>query len=245
MGGTHDRIRGIKGSFKAMEDSLSLLKKLYPQIRLSLNFTLTTENYTELEEAYDYARRQRLAFSAQFAIPWKGAKQFIWNEKQLSAAKEAIYRILEKMATEYRRQKIRMLLDRSTGRHLYKNFLSALFYWRGLIEYQEHPSRRFKRCIAGYRFIQISPSGNLYFCPLLKDRPVGNIRDTAYDFDKIWLSSSAQQLREFIGGGSCHCWLNCTVYPNLEEVLNKSSGAPANKILRIVLLKALKRMRIL
>lgn len=220
IGDTHDLIRGMKGAFKALDESIKAMKKEFPKVRVGLNFTLTTENYHELEKVYDYANSQGLSFSAQFAVPWKDAKQFSWSGEQLASVRESVYRILEKMVQDYDRQCLLNKIDRITGAHLRRHLLSTLFYWKGLIDYQEKPSRRFERCVAGFRFLQISPAGDLYFCPILKNKTVGNIRDSSYDFDALWTSEEAQRLREFISAGRCHCWLNCTIYPNLQDALS-------------------------
>lgn len=219
IGETHDNIRGVKGSFVALEKSIDALRKQYPQVRLSLNFTLTPENYHELEKAYDYAKQKGLGFAAQFVVPWEGARQFSWNREQMASVRESIYRILEKMVEDYNEQKLLKRVDRMTGAHLYRHLLSTLFYWKGLIDYQENPYRRFNKCVAGFRFVQVSPSGDFFFCPLLKNRIIGNIRDYNYDFDSLWNSDEASKVRRFISAGHCHCWLNCTIYPNIQDAL--------------------------
>lgn len=231
IGNTHDIIRGRNGAFKALENSIDVLKREYPQVRLGLNFTLTTENYHELEKAYDYAKERGLDFSAQFAVPWEDAIQFSWTEEQITTVKESIYRILEKMVKDYNEQKLLRRIDKITGANLYAHLLSTMFYWKGLIDYQEKPYRRFNRCVAGSRFVQVSPKGDLYFCPLLKKRIIGNIRDYNYDFDSIWISSEATKSRKFVASGKCHCWLNCTIYPNIQDALGLSPTPTKLKML--------------
>ena len=232
IGETHDEIRGTKGCFSALEKSITVLRKEHPDVGLSLNFTITTKNYQELEKAYDYAKGHGLNFSAQFAVPWEKAEKFSWSKEELTSAKETIYRILEKMVKDYDELKASRPLDNGTNENNYRQLLATLFYWKGLVDYQEKPSRRFKRCAAGTHFAQVSPIGDLYFCPLLKNRAVGNIRDAQFDFDAIWTSSDAQNLREFVCKGSCHCWLNCTIYPNIQDSLGSASASFRQKLVQ-------------
>jgi len=71
--------------------------------------------------------------------------------------------------------------------------------------------------VAGRRFTSISPEGKVYFCPILKNMIVGDLRDRP--FDEIWNGREAGELRKKIDKGFCDCWLNCTIYPNASESL--------------------------
>jgi len=74
----------------------------------------------------------------------------------------------------------------------------------------------------------ISPRGDLYFCPKLKEMVVGNIRETP--LDELWLNDKAEKIRRYINAGSCHCWLNCTAYINIEKAI-EIGQPPARKVL--------------
>lgn len=216
IGENHDKIRGMKGAFEALVRSIDTVRKKFPRIALHLNFTLTPMNYSDLIAAFNFARSRNVNFSAQFAVPWEGAERFQWKQEDYDRLKELIDRIMEQMVTDYQKWKV---IDILTGRLYRRYLLSHLYYWDGLVSYQLKPQLFFKRCIAGARFATFSPDGDLYFCPVLKNRVVGNIRDYDYDFDKLWMSDEAKKQREFINTGHCHCWLNCTIYPNIHEAI--------------------------
>jgi MoaA/NifB/PqqE/SkfB family radical SAM enzyme len=81
----------------------------------------------------------------------------------------------------------------------------------------------FRKCVAGRRFAAFSPEGFVYFCPILKNSTVGCLTDTP--FDQIWTGAQAEILRQRIDVGACHCWLNCTIYPNADEMILRQRKA--------------------
>ena len=221
IGERHDEIRGVKGSFNALIKTLDLIKKEFSNIKISLNFTLTTRNYFELLPSFKLAKERGLDFSAQFAIPWRGVEKFAWDKVQLQEIRQQVEIIMEEIAGNCRSES-----------------LPHLYYWNGLVAYQEQPQRFFKRCVAGARYAMLSPFGDLYFCPILKHSIVGNIRKN--DFDALWVSREASDIRDSINKGLCHCWLNCTVYPNVAEALAREQ--PVVKRNLITALKFLRRI---
>ena len=71
--------------------------------------------------------------------------------------------------------------------------------------------------MAGQRYAMFDPEGNLFYCPVNKHRPVGNIRQKS--FDEIWSSSKAQAERDYVESCKCDCWLNCIANPILDRAM--------------------------
>lgn len=210
----HEEVRGVRGSFKTLVETTDLVKKEFPNIKISLNFTLTARNYRELLPSFNFAKDRGFGFSAQFAVPWEGVEKFTYDKAQLLEIRKQTEIIMEEILRSYH---INGIFDYLTH-HINSELLANLYYWNGLVAYQENPQRFLRYCVAGKRFAMFSPFGDLYFCPLLKYSIVGNIKQD--DFDNLWVSAEAQKVRSSINKGSCHCWLNCTVYPNVVEALN-------------------------
>jgi MoaA/NifB/PqqE/SkfB family radical SAM enzyme len=211
----HDEIRGVNGAFNALTKTIQVMRSKLPNVRISLNFTLTPRNYRELLPAFRFAKDWGMDFSAQFAVPWENAETYSWNLEILEEIEEKLDIILQEIIEDYRARGILQEMTESIDIGL----LSKIYYWKGLTLYQKNPQRFFKRCVAGAKFAIFSPNGDLYFCPILKDRIVGNIRDYNYYFDTLWISNAGNRIREFINRGNCHCWLNCTIYPNAGEAI--------------------------
>jgi hypothetical protein len=58
--------------------------------------------------------------------------------------------------------------------------------------------------------------GELWPCCVLGyDKPLGNLRNADYEFNKIWHSQQARSVREYIKDGNCHCPLANQAYSNI------------------------------
>jgi radical SAM protein with 4Fe4S-binding SPASM domain len=146
--------------------------------------------------------------SVQFPVPWEGAENFTFTAEQL----DGIEILLKKMMAD-------AVADFEAGKMDERGLMAKLFYLDGLTDYQRNPRRVFDRCVAGRRFVNISPEGKVYFCPCLKHILIGDLREKP--FDDIWLGREATMLRKKIDRRFCHCWLNCTIYPNASEALEE------------------------
>jgi hypothetical protein len=69
-------------------------------------------------------------------------------------------------------------------------------------------------CYAGWASAQIAPDGDVWFC-CVRAEPIGNLRETDYDFRKVWWSERARSLREEVRAGRCDCPLANAAYTNL------------------------------
>lgn len=202
----HDRIRGVKGSFDRVMETLSLAQEEFPSQRWGINFIILPSNYNDLLPVFELCRERKLEFSAQFPVHWKNTPQFKWKENTLNEVEDTIKQILEWKVNLHpdTNSAQRPLGDREV------ELLADLFYWQNLVSYQRDPRRILPWCPAGRRYIMLNPQGGLYFCPQLKYAVLGNTKNES--LDGVWTSPGASQLREKIQSGKCHCWLNCSVY---------------------------------
>jgi MoaA/NifB/PqqE/SkfB family radical SAM enzyme len=69
-------------------------------------------------------------------------------------------------------------------------------------------------CFAGFASAQIAPDGDVWTC-CIRAEPLGNLRDVAYDFKKIWFGEKANKLRASIKAGECYCPLANASYTNM------------------------------
>jgi GT2 family glycosyltransferase/glycosyltransferase involved in cell wall biosynthesis/MoaA/NifB/PqqE/SkfB family radical SAM enzyme len=212
LGWGHDRIRGRDGAFLAFHKTIERCKKEFPDVKLSVTFTLTPYNIDQLIPAKDFADRQGIGFFAQFVVPKEARENFIWSEPDLKRVEDMVRQMVEGLIVNNDYPAFANSLDRDNG------LISQLYYWSHFVEYQSKPQRFFKKCIAGSKFAMFNPYGELFFCPILKDRIIGSVREE--EFDRLWMSKKAQDTRLFIEKGQCHCWLVCVVFPVLERVLN-------------------------
>jgi len=207
LGHLHNNTRGIDDAFEKFQESLKVIRKTLPYLSIVVNYTLTTDNYTGIYDTHRFCRDNALDLSIQFPVPWKGAEIFTFGNEQIDEIEHLMTGIIEDAVS-----------DHESGKTDEKGLMSKLFYLTGLIDYQRNPRRVFKRCVAGRRFTTISPEGKIYFCPILKNMAVGDLREDP--FDEIWMGKKANDLRKKIDKGFCDCWLNCTIYPNSSDALS-------------------------
>jgi hypothetical protein len=58
-------------------------------------------------------------------------------------------------------------------------------------------------------------NGDILPCELLIDRKLGNVRETGYDFKKVWFSKEADEARRFIRETKCFCTYECFLTVNI------------------------------
>ncbi len=69
-------------------------------------------------------------------------------------------------------------------------------------------------CYAGWASAHIAPNGDVWTC-CTRAEPIGNLRQSQYDFRRVWLSQRAQELRRRIYDGECACPMANASYTNM------------------------------
>ncbi len=209
----HDRMRGIKNAYDALLNTISLLKKL--NINIGLHFTITPQNYKHLFSVYNLSKEQNIKFLCVVAQNSSAYydnmdTNFEWNESQLREAEDAI-----KMITAD-------LIKRETPLNKLINPYS--FFMNECINHQR--MKRANKCFSGVHSLFLDAYGNIYPC-LMLDRRIGNIRDG--NFDKLWISTHAESVRNYIKEGNCSCWISCEAVPSLMRSLDVVKWNISNK----------------
>ena len=213
IGEVHDRIRAKKGAFSCLEKTIRACKK--EGINITLTFTLTTHNFDQLIPAKRFAGNFGLEFYIQFAVPKEMRERSVFNftPTQLARIETDLNKIMQAELQD--KDKNYQHLLQALRDDSCQGLVAKLYYLPHLVRYQRNPRRYFRKCIAGTRFAMLSPFGDLYFCPGLKNGSIGNIREEK--FDNLWTSKKAENIREFIAHELCHCWLVCVVFPVIDE----------------------------
>lgn len=71
-------------------------------------------------------------------------------------------------------------------------------------------------CYAGISNVHLTPHGDLWPCCVLGyAKPLGNVRETEYDFWSVWHSEEARKVRQSIKNKECACPLANQAYSNI------------------------------
>ena len=197
----HDEIRGVPGAYKALNETIALLKS-ETDVNIGIDFTITPWNYRELLDVYRFTKEKNIKFLAGFAHN-SGAYygnteiEFDWSSSELDTI-EADMRTIVK--------------DRISNESTFNKLIDPYaFYLSDCVRHQTDGTMH-QRCYSGTHSLFLDPQGNVYPCIML-DRKLGNIKENG--FDSIWTSSEASSIRDEIRSGKCGCWVACEAVPSM------------------------------
>lgn len=208
IGVVHDESRGIRGSFRRAQVSLSqlsLLRARHSNLRVSVGFTLSPENVREAPLV------QMMAYNkgADFSVRPVNTSEIYYDNVGLE--------------TLYDRETLISCLDilkkNAVKRNGLLNSVSFLRYVKGIDEYVSTQIKRTTPCSAGSDSFFLDPYGDVYPC-IMMDTRLGNIREVS--FREIWMSEKAVKTREMIRKLECpRCWVECEAY---REIIKDRFG---------------------
>ena len=101
-------------------------------------------------------------------------------------------------------------------RHLAKVTESLRLTYYDLASKIVKENRQIIPCYAGISNAHLTPYGDIWPCCVLGySKPMGNLRDHGYDFQGVWNSAQAKEVRQFIKEKRCACPLANQAYSNL------------------------------
>lgn len=210
VGALHDEIRGVKGNFEKLLKTIEGLKKLeekYDNFHLELGTVISNFNINHLDEIEDFVhtlgiesyrnevaecRTEFFNLSDPITPPadvyQQLIKDFARKVEENIAAKKSLAKTTEALRVVYYDIAGRILAEK----------------------------RQVIPCYAGVSNVHINFDGGVWPCCVLGyDQEMGNLRDYGYDFQKLWHSEKAQQIRKYIRAGNCACPLANQGYSNI------------------------------
>jgi len=211
IGKTHDEMRGVAGAYDGVLKLIEALKERAPSIEQNVSFTITPNNYKDLSAVYELSRKLGVGFGVVFAqtsqVYYDNVdNRFDWDDASLNE----VEKVIDAIITEGGRAK------RLLPRILRKIGSLDTCYLANMVKHQRY-HQRICKCYSGTHSFFLDPYGNIFPCIML-DWKIGNIRES--NFDDIWTSEKAQQVREFITEGKCSCWVGCETYLSLMRSPN-------------------------
>ena len=200
IGKTNDIQRGITGSYKkALKTikNLSDIRKRYQNLKLSIGFTLSPNNFNEVTKVQELANEHDFDFSLR---PVNISQIYYENEGRIFYDHE-VKKILKNVSNS------------TIKRKGWLRSLTFLAYVRGIPRFLKDPKDRPINCSAGTRSFFLDPYGNIYPC-IVFNRKMGNIREK--NFTEIWYSQEAEEIRREIYEKKCPgCWLECETFRDI------------------------------
>ncbi len=204
IGEKHDTIRGSKGSYERVIETYKRLRTIN-NVNLTLGFhtVISRYNVTEIADIYLELKKYR-PDSYITEIAEERTELLTVNEKispSFSDYSSAVDFITEDM--KHWEMKGISKVTRAFRKHYYQMVKKIL-----------QDNKMQIPCYGGLASCQLAPDGDVWAC-CIKSEIMGNIRDSGYDFRKIWFSDDAVHLRRSIRDRECFCPLANASYTNM------------------------------
>jgi len=230
VGEIHDIIRGVKGNFKRLEKTIGYLKELervYPNFHLELGTVISRFNVNYLPEIEDYVHSVGVqSYRNEIA---ENRTEFFNLEDDIAPDADTYERLIRGFSSK--------ILDNISRKRSLTRLTEAfrLTYYDLAVKILRD-KRQVIPCYAGISNIHINYDGEVWPCCVLGySMPMGSLREKAYDFNKIWHSDQANQVRKYIRDGNCACPLANQAYFNILcsiTYITKVLGNAAQLILK-------------
>jgi MoaA/NifB/PqqE/SkfB family radical SAM enzyme len=210
IGDEHDRIRGIKGNFEKLLDTVERLKKMsvdYPNLHVELGTVISKENMNNIDEIANYAHSMGIE-SYRNEIAEQRAEFFNKEDPITPSAEEyrSLIEIFSRKTRDNLKGKKKLTRLTESLRLVYYDIASKIIANK----------KQVIPCYAGISNVHLNPYGELWPCCVLAyDKPMGNLKESGYDFKKIWYSKEADEVRRSIKNQECYCPLANQAYSNI------------------------------
>ncbi len=200
----HNEIRGVKDNFENAIKTWNALKKLsYSNLNLGINTIISTFNIENFNEIYD-----KLITLEPDSYVTEIAEERVELDTigaNITPPEEDYKKAIDFLKEELKKQKFDGIGKITRGFRL---------EYYDLVKKWLHTKEQIIPCYAGWASAHISPDGDVWFCCIRAD-VIGNLRETNYDFKKIWFSPKATEIRKSIKNKECSCPLANASYTNL------------------------------
>jgi MoaA/NifB/PqqE/SkfB family radical SAM enzyme len=191
----NDELRGIKDGFDHGLRTLLQLKRMGMK-DIGFGITISDRNSADVLELYELAKHLKVEF----------ATAVVHNAYYFHKFDNAITKKEE--VSENVRALIRELFKTKRP----KNWFRAYFN-HGIINYV-HGGARLLPCNMGRNIFLCEPWGDIKACNVL-DEVMGNIKEA--DFETIWNSERAEEVRAKAGKCGRNCWMIGSVSPEIKK----------------------------
>jgi MoaA/NifB/PqqE/SkfB family radical SAM enzyme len=208
IGEAHDRIRGARGNFEKVKNVAALIRDIqrtYSHVVLGVHTVISRRNVHRIA---DIEREVRSIFRPDSYIAEVAEKRV-----ELGTVDKDI----TPYVVDYRRAvaHLRAAIQARRSSHPVARLVESL-----RLEYYElsaqilEQQRQVIDCYAGWASGHLAPDGHVWGC-CVRAESMGNVRDSGYDFRKVWRGPDADSFRRSVRAHACSCPLANASYTNL------------------------------
>ena len=205
IGAEHDRIRGVSGNYERVIEAYHALRSLpRPNLAVGIHTVISVHNVQSVPDIYRHVQSELRpdAFITEIA-----EERVELSTVGLGVAPDA--RSYGR-AVDFLVERLRE--ERFSGLARITQSFRMRYY--GLVKRYLESGTQPIPCYAGVASTQIAPDGDVWLCCVLAE-PVGNLRESAYDFRRIWFGPEASAARARVARAECACPLANASYTNM------------------------------
>ncbi len=206
----HDEIRQSPGIFNKAVQTYAMLKELKSEYRLlnaGIIMTCSPYNYRVLGETYEWLKENLEPYS----IVLNFMRGEVRNIEGLSETELIAYGKVTKMIE---RDNLQGAIPGHSNFFLSVLNLASKMIMREVVCNTAKTQAFQLPCFAGILNCVLWYNGQVYPCEML-DKKMGNLRESGYDFRRVWQSLQARQVRNFIRQSRCFCTEECNINMNI------------------------------
>ena len=210
VGKQHDEIRGVKGNWEKLLETISRLKKLqkeYQNLYLGLGTVISRFNVKDIQKIADYAHN--LSVDSYINEVAENRAEMFNLKDTITPSHEEYQEAMKYFSTEVKKRlKEKKMLVRFTD--------SFRIVYYDLVVDILREKKQVIPCYAGISNVHINAKGQIWSCCVLGyDHPMADLREYNYDFNKAWQSEQANKVRKYIKDRNCACPLANQSYSNI------------------------------
>ncbi len=200
----HDQIRNVPGNYKKVISTFQKLKAL-PYNNLSVGIHTVISKYNV--ESFASIANFLMKFHPDSYITEIAEERVELGTMGTDITPSVL---AYKSAIDYLIHRIKN--DKFSGMN--KITMAFRIEYYNLVKRIMRDKKQIIPCFSGIASAQISPEGDVWSC-CIKAKPLGNLRDSGYNFKSIWYNPEAELERRSIHNKECWCPLANAAYTNM------------------------------
>jgi radical SAM protein with 4Fe4S-binding SPASM domain len=227
IGARHDKIRGVEGVYKKALETIARLKEAqaaYPKLSLGASLVYSSFNENKITDIYNHIKINIKPDTVNCVFVRGGIKNMLLKTRNI----DNFMKLQEMIKDDLIHNDLKGVFDPIIGNIVNACKFESISQFARIVKEDKY----FFPCYAGKINVVIYPNGDVSPCELLNDK-MGNLRESNYDFKKIWFSKRSAEIRKKIKKSKCYCTHGCNLLPNI--MFNPSFSAKIIKnYLRLV-----------
>ncbi|TMA80348.1 MAG: radical SAM protein [Deltaproteobacteria bacterium] len=205
IGARHDELRGVRGNYTKLCATYAGLRELRaPNLTIGIHTVVSRLNIAEFEALHEHVRRELKpdSFITELA---EERVELDTIGLDITPEADAYQRVVDRLVADADAEPAEGVagIAQAFRRHYYDVARRTLAEQRQVLP-----------CYAGIASAHVAPNGDVWTC-CIRAEPMGNLRDTGYDFRRVWETTRADELRASIKRGECHCPLANAAYSSM------------------------------